>query len=204
MSSAVFPSLAGLMFPVVRTQMWDTNVQASISGRENRLANWTTPKYSWEGDVSVLRSASPEDFQTLMGFVNARQGQFDSFLYMDPDDNYVAGQAIGTGDGSTTTFQFVRSLGGFIEPVLAPNYTAGVSVFLNGVLQTTGLTFTAWGNPGNPGQVVFASAPASGVAITANINYYWPCRFNSDKTSFSLDFQGLYSVKKLSWITVKN
>jgi len=315
MSTAVLPSLAGYGFPAVRTAMWDTDVQSSVSGRECRLAYYTAPKYSWKLDVNVLRSiASPQDFQVLLGFVNARQGSFDSFQYSDPDDNSVTGQAIATGNGGTTAFQLVKTFGGFVEPVLAPNtisavYLNGVSipaagysaatngalaqvssgslsgatyyvrsawvtesgetatsvetslaVSANHVLQvsapsgapagaigwnvyvststatetrqngspiplgntwqepntgltntgasfpltnTTGWSVSNWGAT-TPGILTFAGAPASGIAITADFSYYYPCRFASDKTEFSLDFQGLYSVKSLTWQSVKN
>ena len=52
-----------------------------------------------------------------MGFFLQLQGQFGTFLYTDPDDNAVAGQAFATGDGTTTSFTMMRSLGGFLEPV---------------------------------------------------------------------------------------
>ena len=52
-----------------------------------------------------------------MGLFLQCQGQFGTFLYTDPTDNAVTAQAIATGDGSTTTFTFDRSLGGFAEPV---------------------------------------------------------------------------------------
>ena len=52
-----------------------------------------------------------------MGFFLQLQGQFGTFLYTDPDDNAVTGQAFATGDGATTSFTMMRSLGGFLEPV---------------------------------------------------------------------------------------
>ncbi len=54
----------------------------------------------------------------------------DTFLYTDATDNTVIAQSIGTGNGSTTTFQLVRSFGGFVEPILAPN--AVTTVYDNG------------------------------------------------------------------------
>jgi|SRR5579862_6054660 len=204
MSTAILPSLAGLGFDVTRAPKWDTVVQQAISGKETRIARQTYPRWEWTLTYNILRSAAAyTELQQLAGFFNSRQGMFDTFLYQDPDDNLVIGQAIGTGDGVTTTFQFVRSFGGFIEPVLAPNYTAGVSVYLNGVLQTSGISFSAWG-AASPGQVTFVTAPGSGVAITANINYYWPCRMSDDSLPFELFLSGMYSAKKFSFISVKN
>jgi hypothetical protein len=44
-------------------------------------------------------------------------GGFDTFLFTDPDDNAVAAQTFGVGDGDQDAFQLVRTLGSFTEPV---------------------------------------------------------------------------------------
>ena len=105
MSDSVFPSLPGIAWNTVRTPMWATRVQTAISGKETRQADWSYPRYSWELNYDFLRSApSFGELQTLIGFINARQGSFGTFLYTDDDDNGVTGQQIGTGDGTTVTF----------------------------------------------------------------------------------------------------
>lgn len=132
MGTSVLPSLAGLGFPVTRTPTWDTTIQQAISGKETRIARQTYPRWKWDLAYSVLRSnASFTELQQLAGFFNARQGMFDTFLYADADDNAVTGQAIGTGDGSTTAFPLVRAFGTFVEPVLAPNVVS--TVYLDGI-----------------------------------------------------------------------
>ena len=130
MSSQVFPSFTGIGYPIPRRPMWNTTTQKVVSGKQTRLANWTYPIYQWDllfnlREGSVTGSAFTEMSQ-LKGFYNSRQGSFDSFLFTDPDDNTVTGQAIGTGDGSTTAFQLARANGGFVEPVLAPNAVSAV------------------------------------------------------------------------------
>src|ERR1700744_4056186 len=108
MSVAVLPSLAGLGFDVVRTLKWDTNIQTNISGKECRIAMQTFPLWQWDLTYNVLRSAATfGELQQLVGFFNARQGMFDTFLYEDADDNAVTGQMIGTGDGGTAAFQII-------------------------------------------------------------------------------------------------
>lgn len=134
MSTSVLPSLKGLGFDVVRTAIWDTTVQTSMSGMETRLAQQTYPRWMWELPYDFLRSdATNAEFQSLIGFFNARQGMADTFLYQDADDNSVTAQQIGTGNGSTAAYQLLRTLGTVIEPVLAPNvvtaaYLSGVSI----------------------------------------------------------------------------
>ena len=201
MSTAVLPSLAGLTYPVNRTPVWDTITQPSVSGKETRVALQTYPRWKWDVSFSILRSAAAyTEFQTLVGFFNQRQGGFDTFLYSDPDDFTVTGQAIGVGDGVTTTFQLIRALGGFTEPVLAPHAVA--HVYNNGT-DAGGWTVSNWGTT-TPGVVTYSVAPTSGHAITADFTYYWPCRFDQDNCAFQLFLNQYYSVKKLAWQSVKN
>jgi hypothetical protein len=120
MSDAIFPSLPGLKWGTVKKPIWSTKIQKSASGREARASFYSYPIYQFTLSYEVLRGQSgmPE-LQTLLGFFNARQGSFDSFLYEDIDDNTATDQQFGTGNGSTTVFQLIRSLGGNVEPVFA-------------------------------------------------------------------------------------
>lgn len=207
MSSSLFPTLIGLGFPVNRETQWSTDIQGAISGNENRLAYYTYPRYTYTLDVNVLQANSIQDYQTLIGFINARQGSFDSFLYQDTWDNFISSQAIGTGNGSSTVFQLVKTFGGFIEPVLAPNLSSAITVYLNGVSSTaSSYTINGWGtsSTNGAGSLVFNSAPSSGALITATFSYYYPCRFVNDKQAFSNKYYGIYDSKKISFISVKN
>ncbi len=204
MSTNLLPAIPGIAWPVVRSPVFDTTVQTAISGKETRIALQTFPRWKWDLTYNILRSAAAlAEYQAIAGFFLSRQGQFDTFLYQDADDNSVTGQQIGTGDGTTKSFQLIRAFGGFIEPMLAPNTGATINIYLNGVLQPTGHAVSAWGST-TPGVLTFTSAPGSGVIITADFNYYWPCRFNMDTVDFSLFMSGFYELKKLSIISVKN
>lgn len=68
---------------------------------------------------------------------------------------------------------------------------------------TTGWSLSTWG-ASSPGVVTFAGAPASGVAITADFTFYWPCRMQNDSLDLSMFLSGMYEAKKFSFITVKN
>ncbi len=202
MSTAILPSLAGLGFDIVRTPVWDTIIQQAISGKETRMARQTYPRWAWELTYNVLRSgAAYGELQQLAGFFNARQGMFDTFLYQDADDNSVTAQTIGTGNGTTATFQLIRTFGGFIEPVLAPNTVS--HVYLNGVNQASGWSVTGWGTA-TPGILTFTSPPGNGVSITADFTYYFPVRMSEDSVPFTLFLSQHYKAKKFSFVSVKN
>lgn len=207
MSTAILPSHAGLGFSVTRTPVWDTTVQQAISGKETRIARLTYPRWKWDLTYTVLRSgAAFGELQQLAGFFNARQGMYDTFLYQDADDNAVIGQQIATGDGATVNFKMLRTFGGFIEPMLAPNLSQTVNIYVNSVLQTSGTSVTGWGtsSSGGPGILTFATAPASGAIITADFSYYFPVRMSEDSVSFDLFLSQMYRAKKFGFVSVKN
>ncbi len=211
MSSSVFPTFTGLGWSVKRTPMWQSRVQSNISGKTVRIADWSYPKYQWEltftgglrqGTSVFIPGDAYTDMSNLVGFYNARNGQVDSFLYQDQDDNKVTAQLIGAGDGTTTTFQLVRAFGGFAEPVFAPNAVS--NFYLNGVLQGGG-TYTVynWSYGPGPGTIVFNSAPGNGVLVSADFTYYWPVYFVEDSLEFEKILQFRYIVKSVKFISTK-
>lgn len=194
MSNQVFPSLIGLGFNVVRAAEWSSLVQRAVSGRTTRVAYWSSPIWHWTLTYEFLRSDSNAEFQALAGFFNARQAQFDPFLYTDADDFTVTGQSLGLGTGSKTAFQLVRTLGGFAEPILAPNTV--LAVYIDGVLKTLGSDYSisTWG-AAVPGVVTFTSAPGGGSVITADFTYYFPVAFDNDTMTFNKFMTSLYDGK---------
>jgi uncharacterized protein (TIGR02217 family) len=206
MSTSVFPTLAGLGWSVTRREIWKTRSQEAISGKETRIADWSYPRHQWTLGFDFLRQgafagATYAEFALLAGFFNLRQGMFDSFLYADPDDNSVTGQAIASGDGATRSFALVRAFGGYVEPILAPNVVS--HVYLNGVVQSpAGYTVNGWGTTA-PGPLVFATAPGNGVSIAADFTFYFPCRFAADQTDFEKFMAALYEAKKVVFISLK-
>lgn len=218
MSTQVFPSFNGLAFPVVRTPNFRTRKQVAIAGMETTIADMPYPRYTWEVIYNVLRQGSSlyaagdsfTEWATLMGFFNSRNGGADSFLYQDDDDktaptdspiqNTVTGS--NTGDGATLVFQLQRALGGFVEPIFAPNVVTNVKVN-GGVVSGANYTTTLWetGNANGPGKIVFngGSAPGNGLSVTATFTYYWPARFMSDQCQFEKFMSNRWRVKKLAW-----
>jgi uncharacterized protein (TIGR02217 family) len=204
MSTQTFPSLPGLTFDIERTMEWVTNIQESVSGKETRVAYWSAARYSWTLTFEFLRGSTAFlEFQNLWGFMSARQGKFDSFLYTDDMDNSVTGQAIGTGDSTTKSFQMFRAFGitGLTEPVLAPNVVSKVSVGGSSV-SSTSFTINRWGSSA-PGTILFSTAPGAAAAIAADFTYYFPARFDDDKASFVEFMSKLWENKKLVLRSIK-
>lgn len=198
MSNAVYPSLPGLTATVTRTPIFKTDVKTTPSGRSFVGAQMQSPLYRYTLAYEFLRdTAAYAEFRTLLGFYNARQGAFDSFLFQDPGDQTVTAQAFGTGDASTKTFQLVRTLGGTVEPVYDLN--GAPLIYVGGVLKTLTTDYTI----NSTGGVTFVTAPAAAAPITWTGSYYWRVRFVSDELDFEKFMNTLWSAKKVEFITVK-
>jgi hypothetical protein len=128
MSYPVFPALAGIAWPVKRTPVAASLRQKAISGRETFQPLWPGPLYRYELTFALLRAdAAHAEWQQLQGFWNGVMFQPGGvFAFDDPNDDHVADEPMGVGDGATASFQLVRSIGGFAEPVLNPTNAAAV------------------------------------------------------------------------------
>lgn len=196
MTIPIFPALPGLTWPVKRTPIWKTLTQESLSGKETRIPVYTFPRYRWSVSFEFLRViAGDVEFQTLLGFLNSLSGGAQPFYYSDPNDHSVTLQPFGTGDGVTTSFQLVRSYGGFVEPVQSV-VASGLAVFVNG-------TPTAASFISSSGVVTFASAPAAAATITWTGTFNWLCRMDNDSQEFVEFMSGIYSTDDLAFTSIK-
>jgi uncharacterized protein (TIGR02217 family) len=213
MALPVFPSFRYQGWPTKRTPAFDTLLQQASSGKEIRLAYYPYPIWHWEltfggGDTGFLPDNPNKlfgtnldtDLVTIQGFYLQMQGRLGVFLLDDPDDDVVSGQAIATGDGSTTVFQLIRTRGGYAEPVQTPFTAPAPNIYVDGVLKTVGTDY-AISNPG--GALTFTAAPALGKAITADINYYWPVRFDDDSQEYEKFMFQLWNLRTVKLIQVK-
>jgi hypothetical protein len=134
----MFPALAGQGWSVHKKPTFASIVASHVSGREVRDALYANPIWNFELAFDGLDGAlaaqyaglGAQSLQSLMGLFLQCQGQFGSFLYVDPTDSVATGQSVGAGDGATTSFVLSRTLGGFKEPV---GWATAVSnAYLNG------------------------------------------------------------------------
>ncbi len=194
------PSVPGLTWSRHKSPKFNTRVAGHVSGREVRVALMNYPLYEFEAVYNGLASQGSltaglgsATLESLMGFFLQLQGQFGTFLYTDPDDNTVAGQGIGVGDGSTTDFLMVRTLGGFSEPVGWVTSIAQVRV----AGTPASVTLLA------PNTIRFASAPAASAAIAADFSYAFNCRFLDDDMDFEEFMSALWRLGSMKFRSIK-
>jgi hypothetical protein len=121
-STELFPTLPGLTWNVHKKPTFSTRISPAVTGQEVRNAFYQFPKWFYELTYDYIPdlpvSVGDTALHTLMGFFLSRQGSFDTFLFLDPDDNATTdSQVIGLGDDVTLQFFMARSFGGFSEPV---------------------------------------------------------------------------------------
>lgn len=198
MGNAVFPEFPGLKWGRKKTAVWSTGTQKSASGREFRTAYYTYPQWRFSLSFEVLRTkASVNELEKLAGFFNARKGSFESFLYEDPADNAVTDQPVGNTVQGVARYQFVRSMGGFIEPVSAVKERPAVKV--GGTALAYGRDYTVT----DKGVLVFNTPQPPGRPITWTGGFYFRVRFTSDTVDFENVLGSLWAAKKIEFTSVK-
>lgn len=202
-STEKFPLTPGLGWSVHVSPKFTTRVATHVSGREIRTAWQQYAVYDFTLTFEFLRGDSTQEIETLMGFFMARQGQYDTFLLdlgavtQNTGDDTVTMGAQGTGDGTTTVFTLMRTVGEAMEPV-GYVFSADLSaVYVAGTLQDpTSYTFAS------PNTLTFNTAPASGSQITASFKYYFVCRFAADTEDFEEFMTNLWTLHECKLVSV--
>src|SRR5574341_1354221 len=161
---------------------YSTTLFASATGYERRNINWAQARGKWDVGSGVKNRAQ---FAALIAFFRARKGRAYGFRFKDWTDFSATGQQIGIGDGTATTFQLIKTYtsGGVTETRTITKPVAGtVKVYKDAVQQMSG-----WSVSTTTGVVTFASAPDSGVVVTADFEFDVPVRFDTDRMDLSLD-----------------
>jgi hypothetical protein len=201
MSLPVFPALAGITFPNLKTSEFNTLIQDSPNKMDTRISQTRNPYWHWEAVLDFVDdtvSLTPTEAEILRGFQLSLGGSAGDFLYTDPTDHSV-GPALITGvpnvnaelqvvsDGTNYFSPIQRLMGGFAEDITDLN--GAITVYDNAVLKTLGTDYTVQG----PGLAVsgssfmgmylaWAAAPTGPVSVA--FNFYFRSRLESDSMDF--------------------
>lgn len=216
MTMQVYPTIRGLTWQGKRIPRFDTLVQQASSGREVRLAYYTDPIWRWELNYNYIKDnpndlmpgESDTDLVILQGFFLQMQGRLEPFLFDDTNAgeepgagpwDFVSGQNIASGDGTTDTFQLIRTTGGFVESIQAPYTDPPPTAELDGIAQTFGTDYSVDAT----GHLVFATPPGLGVQITSTFSYYFPVRFDDDQMDLDTMMYQLWELKRVNLVQVR-
>lgn len=177
-----------------------TDVIVFGSGSEKRNIDWakTQCKYNVAWGIHLN-----EDITTLLNFFRARMGMAHSFPYKDWGDFEGTGELIGTGDAVETQFQLIKTYdsGGYddyVRDITKPK-PGTVKIYIDAVEQTSG-----WSIDPLTGIVTFTAAPGDTLLITADYEFYVPCRFDTDYFPISLDYYEAHSMPDVPVIEDKD
>jgi uncharacterized protein (TIGR02217 family) len=191
--------LSGQTF-ATKSPITATNVAEHDSGRTVRAAMYQG-LYEFEvgfealaSDASSNPGLGAQSLQAVMGLYLQCCGSYGAFFYIDPNDNVAANQTIATGDGATTQFTFVRSIGAGLNTDF---YVTGVtSVAVNGVAVSNWSLIA-------PNLLSFTAPPLSGATITASFAYAFVCRFLEDSQDFENFMQNLWAANSVKFRSVR-
>jgi uncharacterized protein (TIGR02217 family) len=173
-----------------------TDVVVLGSGAEERNTRWANSRRSYNAGYGIK---SLDDLHAVIAFFEERRGRLHGFRFRDVVDwkscppaktPTALDQAIGTGDGTTSSFQLVKTYGSLHAPwtrTISKPVTGTILVAVAGVPQPAGVAFLA--DPAS-GRITFQEGhvPAVGAEITAGFEFDVPVRFDTDK--LEIDVKG--------------
>lgn len=169
-----------------------TEIVSLANGYEERNSPWSQSRRRYDAGFGMR---SLDDLSVLIGFFEARSGQFFGFRWKDwgdyksclPSEDIHAGdQVIGVGDDVTTVYQLVKNYRSgdavHIREISKPveNF---VAVAISGDLQVVGVDFSV---DYETGEVTFFAPPADGAEVTAGFEFDVPVRFDTDRIESSV------------------
>jgi len=179
---------------------YSTDIVITSGGYEQRNINWSQARAKYNVAHGVKTQAQ---LDALIAFFRARKGRADGFRFKDWSDYKVTAQVIGTGNGANKIFQLVKtySSGGVNETrTIAKPVANTLKIYVNAVLKTAGTDYTL---DSTAGKITFATAPASGAAVTADFEFDVPVRFDTDRLSATLDAYGVNSWNDIPLVEVR-
>ena len=175
-----------------------TTVVSMASGHEQRNANWSAARGKWNVASGLKHQTQ---LNTLIAFFRARKGRAYGFRFKDWTDYRATGQAIGTGEGATKSFQLVKSYvsgAGSETRIITKPVQGTVVPYLTGIKHTSG-----WLMNTTTGILTFLTAPAQGVAITANFEFDVPIRFDTDSMAVTIEQIDLHQWSDIPIIEIR-
>lgn len=178
-------------------------VQESISGEETRVRVWAKCKGQWEFNYPILNAGDTTGtFRAVIAMFRAHEDLYP-FPFKDWSDYELTAEEIGTGDGSETDFQIIKTydpsqilLGTpgsrtYVREIYLPR--SGLVVKVNGVTKTITTDYTI----SSTGLIAFTSAPANGHAITVTGEFDTPVRFGMKRLDLTVNEASIVQINSL-------
>jgi uncharacterized protein (TIGR02217 family) len=186
-----------------------TDIVALGSGREERNARWAHSRRRYDAGYGVK---TYDALSEVVAFFEERRGMLYGFRWRDRLDHTsgagevtATDQVIGAGDGTTATFQLVKTYGSihapYQRPIVKP-VAGSVRVAVDGVEKTEDTDFTV---DATTGIVTFVAGqvPAEGEAVTAGFLFDVPVRFDTDYLEVDLSAFAAGVIPKIPLVEIR-
>ncbi len=171
-----------------------TEIVVLGSGHEERNTRWAQSRRRYDAGYGVR---SLDDIHEVVRFFEARRGRLHGFRWKDHADFRSASpasaplssdQVIGTGDGTTASFQLVKSYVSGANPyvrTIEKPVSGSIKVAVDGVEAVEGTAFTL---DDTTGIITFVAGqePANGAQVSAGYEFDVPVRFDTDFLEINL------------------
>lgn len=187
-----------------------TDIVSFGSGREARNARWAQSRRRFDAGYGVK---TLEALQAVVAFFEERRGRLYGFRWRDRLDSCSAAtgnvvspldQVIGIGDGTTSTFQLIKTYGGAFAPYARAigkpvNGSVRIAVAENEVAAGSAFTCDA-----TTGVVTFLPehTPPPGAAVTAGFKFDVPVRFDTDYLEVDLATFAAGAIPKIPLVEI--
>ena len=191
----VFP--AKLAYGAHGGPRFSTDVVQQYDGTERRNRNWYNATCVWDVGSG---NRSRADILVLLEFYYAvAQGQRYSFRFKDFTD-YQFNNSIGTGDGSTQTFQLLKLYAYArwqLTRLIQKPRSGSLTLTVGGIVREDyDIDFAT-------GQVTFWTAPSSGADIRASGEFDTPARFTQDHLPITRTDPNVYTCDRIALMEVR-
>jgi uncharacterized protein (TIGR02217 family) len=177
--------------------LWSTNVVTTAGGHERRNQNWSASRGRWNVGSGLK---TRDDLAALIAFFRARRGRAFAFRFKDWSDFQMPRQQIGTTDGTTATFQIVKTYtsgpASQVRTIQLP-VTGTVRCWVNNIERTLGGGTNEFQVNTTTGVITLGTGLRSpaGNAVEASCEFDVPVRFDADELGLTLEnfFQGQWA-----------
>ncbi len=178
--------------------MFSTEIVVGHNGSERRNRSWSQARARYTIASGIK---TPQQMSDILAFFRARGGRATGFRFKDWSDFSGAAQPLGIGNGAQRKFQLVKLYGSGsqeqIRPIQKP-VSGSVTIYAGSVAVSSGV-----GVDTTSGMVTFATAPASGVILTADYAFDVPVRFDTDALDVALEDVGAQNARDIALIELR-
>lgn len=186
--------------------MWRNVIQESIAGTEQRFAQWTNCRGVGDLSYGLLTSSDPlGDYAAILAIWRAHRGSLYPFRFRNWGDYTADDEIFGTGDGSETEFQLVKTYDPcqillntpgdlfYVREITLPVLT-GLTIEVDGTPQTIVTDYTIT----ETGLVTFTTPPTNTKLCTWGGEFDDLVRFDIERLPIILNESDLTAIGSMA------